>query len=97
VYGVVTQGQGSAKDAAGVSNRPVRIRKPTAKLKALGDAPASKKKRMVNITDDEDEAQPQKKKNKARVVEGTPDSDKDSLNRNERPRRLKHSCIFRSI
>jgi hypothetical protein len=94
VYGVVTQGQGSAKDAAGVSERPVRVRKPTAKLKALGDAPASKKKRAV-ITDDEDEAQPEKKKKKKKpkVVEGKPDGDEDSVNPDKGPRKL-NTCVF---
>ena len=68
VYGIVTQGQGSAKNAAGVSNRPVRTCKPTAKLKALGDALASKKKQTVIITNDEDELQPQKKKKKPKKL-----------------------------
>ena len=88
VYGIVTQGQGSARNAAGVSNRPVRARKPTAKLKALSNALGSNKKRTVIITDDEDEAQPQKKKKKPREVEGKPNSDEDSVNPNEGPRKL---------
>ena len=96
MYGVITQGQGPAKAAgsggftSSITKRSARTRKLTAKLKeALAHAPASKKKQTVILTDDEDEAPPQKRKRKSRVVEGNPDSDEDSINPNERPRKQK--------
>ena len=82
-YGVVTHGQGPAKNAAGVSVRPARTRKPT--VKALAQAPVSKKKKVVIITDDEDEAQPQKRK---KMSQGDLEGNVDSANLDEGPRQL---------
>ena len=82
-YGVVTQGQGPAKHAAGVSNRPARARKPT--VKALAQTPVSKKKKAVIITDDEDEVQPQKRK---KMSQGDFEGNADTANLDEGPRQL---------
>ena len=80
----------AAGETSSVSKRSARARKPTAKLKeALTCAPASKNKRTVIITDDEDEARPQRRKIKPKVVEGNPDSDVDSVNLDEGPRKPK--------
>jgi len=99
-YGVTTQGQGPANgDAVGgstnnVSKRSARIRKPTAKLKealTISGALASRTKRNVVITDDEEEAGPRKKTKESLILE---DSDDPNIDSNEtglgkQPKRMK--------
>ena len=94
-YGVITQGQNSADvngiggvGISGISKRPARVCKLPAKFK---DAPignrsvqASKIRRNMAITDDEDKVQPQKKKPKTRLLVDTePDTDTDQVSLNE--------------
>ena len=96
-YGVIAQGQNSADDNAiggvgnstsGISKRPTRVCKLPAKFK---DAPignssvqALKIRRNVAISDDEDQAQPQKKKPKTRLlIEAGPDLDIDHVSLND--------------
>ena len=94
-YGVITQGQNSADvngiggvGISGISKRPARVRKLPAKFK---DAPignrsvqASKIRRNMAITDDEDKVQPQKKKPKTRLLVDTePNTDTDQVSLNE--------------
>lgn len=106
---MVTQGQNSASDGgisgdggstSGTSKLecPARIRKLPAKFKdALTDSgsmQASKIRRTTAITDDEDKAQPAKKKPKTRLlVEGEPNTDTDQVSLNEGPNQ-KNACVF---
>ena len=103
-YGVIARGQNSANDNAiggvgnttsGTSKRPAHVHKLLAKFK---DAPignssvqASKIRRNVAISNDEDQAQPQKKKPKTRLlIEAGPDTDIDQVS-------LSDTCAYTDV
>ena len=97
-YGVVTQGQGPANgDAVGGSTNSISkcsacIRKPTAKLKealTVSSALASRTKRNVVISDDEEDEGPRKKTKAQLPVEDEPDIDSEETSLDERPKRTK--------
>jgi hypothetical protein len=94
-YGV-TQGQGPANGNAvggstnSVSKRSARICKPTAKLEALtiSGVLASRTKRNVVLTDDEEEVGPRKKTKVPLLAEDDPDIDSEETGLDERPKRM---------
>jgi hypothetical protein len=103
-FGVTRNGQNNADHddvggtANGLSKRPTRTRKPTAKvqeaLTSASSAQISKRtKRSVVISGDEDETHPQKKKNKSKVVVES-DADTDVVSLNEDPPKKSKTRVF---
>ena len=97
-YGVITQGQNSTDvngiggvGISGISKRPAHVCKLPAKFKdaSIGNrsVQASKIRRNMTITADEDKVQPQKKKPQTRLLVDTePDTDTDQVSLNKEHR-----------